>query len=176
MRSWASFAAGLAVLIMSGACATETAGTTTLAATTSSSAPSTTEDNAVQTTTSTTVETSTTTTTTTAPLPTTTLPAFPPERASLEHGADTWVVVLAGSDTPDDPVLAEAILAAEEAGYTTGATDCDDGAPEALGQPDGNSTVSVYLENEADAHAALLAFEARGVSGVVAQVQTFCLD
>ncbi|MDF2731178.1 MAG: hypothetical protein K0T01_2969, partial [Acidimicrobiia bacterium] len=111
-----------------------------------------------------------------APLPTTTLPAFPPERASLEHGADTWVVVLAGSDTPDDPVLADAILAAEEAGYTTGATDCDDGAPEALGQPDGNSTVSVYLENEADAHAALLAFEARGVSGVVAQVQTFCLD
>ena len=85
-------------------------------------------------------------------------------------------MVLAGSATPDDPVLAEAILAAEEAGYTTGATDCDDGAPEALGQPDGTSTVSVYLENEADAHIALLAFEARGVSGVVAEVQTFCLD
>lgn len=175
MRSWASFAAGLAVLMMSGACATETATTTTVGASTSSSTSSTTEVTAVQPTTSTTVETSTTTTTT-APLPTTTLPAFPPERASLEHGADTWVVVLAGSDTPDDPVLADAILAAEEAGYTTGATDCDDGAPEALGQPDGNSTVSVYLENEADAHAALLAFEARGVSGVVAQVQTFCLD
>ncbi|HYJ26007.1 MAG TPA: hypothetical protein VE027_13440 [Acidimicrobiia bacterium] len=160
---------------MSGACATETATTTTVGASTSSSTSSTTEVTAVQPTTSTTVETSTTTTTT-APLPTTTLPAFPPERASLEHGADTWVVVLAGSDTPDDPVLADAILAAEEAGYTTGATDCDDGAPEALGQPDGNSTVSVYLGNEADAHAALLAFEARGVSGVVAQVQTFCLD
>ncbi|MGH8944496.1 MAG: hypothetical protein ACRDWF_16910 [Acidimicrobiia bacterium] len=174
MRSWASFGAGLALLIMSGACATETAGPTTLGPTTSSSTSSTTEGTVVQTTTSTTVETSTTTTT--AQLPTTTLPAFPPERASLEHGADTWVVVLAGSDTPDDPVLAEAILAAEEAGYTTGATDCDDGAPEALGQPDGNSTVSVYLETEADAHAALLAFEARGVSGVVAQVQTFCLD
>ena len=85
-------------------------------------------------------------------------------------------MVLAGSATPDDPVLAEAILAAEQAGYTTGATDCDDGAPEALGQPDGTSTVSVYLESEADAHAALLAFEARGVSGVVAEVQTFCLD
>ena len=175
MRSWASFAAGLAVLMMSGACATETATTTTVGASTSSSTSSTTEVTAVQPTTSTTVETSTTTTTT-APLPTTTLPAFPPERASLAHGADTWVVVLAGSDTPDDPVLADAILAAEEAGYTTGATDCDDGAPEALGQPDGNSTVSVYLENEADANAALLAFEARGVSGVVAQVQTFCLD
>jgi len=173
MRSWASLVAGVAVLIMSGACATETATTTTVGVTTSSSASSTTEDTAVQTTTSTTVETSTTTT---AQLPTTTLPAFPPERTSLEHGADTWVVVLAGSETPDDPVLAEAILAAEEAGYTTGATDCDDGAPEALGQPDGSSTVSVYLENEADARAALLAFEARGVSGVVAQVQTFCLD
>lgn len=37
-------------------------------------------------------------------------------------------------------------------------------------------TVSVYLETEVDAQAALLAFEARGVSGVVAQVQTFCLD
>ncbi|MET0566044.1 MAG: hypothetical protein ABW021_06355 [Acidimicrobiia bacterium] len=119
-----------------------------------------------------------TTTSTTAPAQpsTTALADFPPERESLEHGADTWVVVLAGSATPDDPVLAEAIVAAEEAGYTTGATDCDDGAPEALGQPDGNSTVSVYLENEADARAALLAFEARGISGVVAQVKTFCLD
>ncbi len=178
MRSWALLAVGVALLMMSGACATETATTTTLGATTSSSSSSTTEDTAIQTTTSTTIEisTTTTTTTTTTQLPTTTLPAFPPERESLEHGADTWVVVLAGSGTPDDPVLAEAILAAEEAGYTTGATDCDDGAPEALGQPDGNSTVSVYLENEADALAALLAFEARGVSGVVAQVQTFCLD
>ncbi len=163
---------------MSGACATETATTTTVGATTSSSSP-TTEDTAVQTTTSTVVTTTVppTTTATTAPAqPSTTLPAFPPARQDLEHGGSTWVVVLAGSATPDDPVLAEAILAAEQAGYTTGATDCDDGAPEALGQPDGTSTVSVYLESEADAHAALLAFEARGVSGVVAEVQTFCLD
>jgi len=36
--------------------------------------------------------------------------------------------------------------------------------------------VSVYLETEADARAALVAFKARGVSGVVAQVTTFCLD
>ena len=170
-------AAGIAVLMMSGACATETATTTTVGAATSSSS-ATTEDTAVQTTTSTVVTTTVppTTTATTAPAPSTTLPAFPPARQDLEHGGSTWVVVLAGSATPDDPVLAEAILAAEQAGYTTGATDCDDGAPEALGQPDGTSTVSVYLENEADAHAALLAFEARGVSGVVAQVQTFCLD
>jgi len=177
MRSWAMLAAGIAVLMMSGACATETATTTTVGAATSSSS-ATTEDTAVQTTTSTVVTTTVppTTTATTAPAPSTTLPAFPPARQDLEHGGSTWVVVLAGSATPDDPVLAEAILAAEQAGYTTGATDCDDGAPEALGQPDGTSTVSVYLENEADAHAALLAFEARGVSGVVAEVQTFCLD
>jgi hypothetical protein len=42
--------------------------------------------------------------------------------------------------------------------------------------PEGTKTVSVYLETEADARAALLAFEARGISGVVALVQTFCLD
>jgi hypothetical protein len=119
----------------------------------------------------------TTTATTAPPQPSSTaLPVFPPGRASLEHGADTWVVVLAGSETSDDPVLAEAILAAEEAGYATGPTDCDEGAPEALGQPGENLTVSVYLENEADARAALLAFEARGISGVVAQLRTFCLD
>jgi hypothetical protein len=178
MRSWVLPAAGIAVLIMSGACATETATTTTVGATTSSPS-ATTEGTPVQTTTSTVTTTAPpTTTATTAPAQpsTTALPQFPPARQDLEHGGSTWVVVLAGSATPDDPVLAEAILAAEQAGYTTGATDCDDGAPEALGQPDGTSTVSVYLESEADAHAALLAFEARGVSGVVAEVQTFCLD
>jgi hypothetical protein len=94
----------------------------------------------------------------------------------LEHGSDTWVVVLVGSDDFEDPVLVEAVEAAEDAGYLTGPTDCDIGAAEALGQPEGNLTVSVYLESESDAEAALLAFEARGVTGVVAQVQTFCLD
>ena len=85
------------------------------------------------------------------------------------------MVVLAGSDDFNDPVLDEATQAAEDAGYNTGPTDCDFGAAEALGS-EGTVTVSVYLETEVDAQAALLAFEARGVSGVVAQVQTFCLD
>lgn len=77
----------------------------------------------------------TTTVTTPPPQPSTTaLPVFPPALASLEHGANTWAVVLAGSETPDDPALAEAILAAEEAGFAAGPTDCDEGAPEALGQ------------------------------------------
>lgn len=119
------------------------------------------------------------TTTTAPPGPTTTttdLPGFPPERESLEHGGDAWVVVLAGSDSVNDPALTEAIQAAEDAGYATGPTDCDEGAEAALGMPDGTLTVSVYLETEADAEAALLAFEARGVTGVVALVQTFCLD
>jgi len=122
---------------------------------------------------STTLPPTTTTTSqpgTTAPLP------FPPGRESLEHGGDAWVVVLAGSDDIDDPVLAEAVEAAEDAGYLTGPTDCDFGAAEALGQPAGNLTVSVYLASESDAEAALLAFAARGVTGAVAQVQTFCLD
>ena len=42
--------------------------------------------------------------------------------------------------------------------------------------PDGTLTVSVYFETEADAQQAQLAFEARGFNGVVATVQTFCLD
>lgn len=118
------------------------------------------------------------TTSTTPPEPTTTadLPAFPTERETLEHGADTWAVVLAGSDNVNDPTLEAAIQAAEDAGYVTGPTDCDEGAEAALGMPDGTLTVSVYFDTEADAEAALLAFEARGVNGVVALVQTFCLD
>ena len=118
------------------------------------------------------------TTSTTPPEPTTTgdLPGFPTERETLEHGADTWAVVLAGSDNVNDPTLEAAIQAAEDAGYVTGPTDCDEGAEAALGMPDGTLTVSVYFDTEADAEAALLAFEARGVNGVVALVQTFCLD
>jgi len=117
------------------------------------------------------------TTTTAPPAPTTTdLPAFPPGRETLEHGGDTWALVLAGSDNVNDPALTEATQAAEDAGYITGPTDCDLGAEEALGMPDGTLTVSVYFETEADAQQAQLAFEARGVSGVVATVQTFCLD
>ena len=104
------------------------------------------------------------------------MPAFPPGRETLEHGGDAWALVLAGSDNVNDAVLTEATQAAEDAGYITGPTDCDLGAQEALGMPDGTLTVSVYLETEADAQEALLAFEVRGVSGVVAMVKTFCLD
>jgi hypothetical protein len=88
------------------------------------------------------------------------------------------VVVLAGASEPDAPVLVAAVEAATAAGYTTGPTDCDFGAAEALGISDtGTYTVSVYLSSEADAQAALAAFEATGLTGgVVAQVETFCLD
>ena len=117
------------------------------------------------------------TTTTPEPETTTTLPPFPPARDQLVHGDSTWVVVLAGSEDPEDPVLAEAEQTAAEAGYTTGLTDCDEGAAEALGMPaQGTYTVSVYLETEADAEAAAAAFSARGTEGVVAEVRTFCLD
>lgn len=86
------------------------------------------------------------------------------------------MVVLAASDEPDDPAMTQAKTDAEQAGYRTGVTDCDFGASEAWGPDAGAYTVSVYLRAEQDAHAALAAFEARGVAGVVAEVQTFCLD
>lgn len=87
-------------------------------------------------------------------------------------------MILAGTDDFGDPALEAAQEAAAAAGYSTGPTDCDFGAGEALGRPEDVSTVSVsvYLETEADAQAALLAFEARGVSGVVGTVLTYCLD
>jgi hypothetical protein len=120
----------------------------------------------------------TTAATTTTQAPTTTLPPFPPERESLEHGGETWVVILAASDDFGDPTLDQAVDDADAAGYTTGPTDCDVGVAEAVGLSEGSYvvSVSVYLETEADAEAALVAFEARGVDGTVALVQTFCLD
>jgi hypothetical protein len=123
--------------------------------------------------------TATTTSPTTAPqASTTTLPPFPPAIDSLgEGGTDVWVVVLAGSTEFNAPVLLDAIDAAAAAGYYTGLTDCDVGASTALGMADsGVFTVSVYLSSEADARAAAEAFASRGVLGVVAQVQVFCLD
>jgi hypothetical protein len=170
---------GLALVLVIAACSADVVTETTAS---SSTAPTVTVADTTDTTT--TIATTTSSVTTTLPPTTTTtsqpsttaLPQFPPGRETLEHGSDTWVVVLAGSDDFEDPVLVEAVEAAEDAGYLTGPTDCDIGAAEALGQPEGNLTVSVYLESESDAEAALLAFEARGVTGVVAQVQTFCLD
>ncbi|HEY7703347.1 MAG TPA: hypothetical protein VID03_00785 [Acidimicrobiia bacterium] len=114
--------------------------------------------------------------TTTTPPASTTLPAFPPAREDLSQGDSTWAVVLAGAANPDDPAIQAASQAASAAGYTAGWTDCDEGAAEALGLPGGSITVSVYFESEAHARAAATAFEARGTSGVVAEVRTFCLD
>ncbi|MDQ3543317.1 MAG: hypothetical protein M3431_05570, partial [Actinomycetota bacterium] len=58
-----------------------------------------------------------------------------------------------------------------------GPTDCDVGAAQALGiDSEIVYTVSVYYASEADARTAQAAFAARGQAGVVAQVQTFCLD
>lgn len=120
------------------------------------------------------------TTTSTEPTTTTTVEAlpFPHARENLTHGDDTWVVILAASEVFDDPVLDTAVGDAEAAGYQTGPTDCDFGAAEVLGLPDDRQyyTVSVYLSNQADAEAALDAFEAQGVAGTVGVVQTFCLD
>ncbi len=142
--------------------------TTTTAADTTTFAPSPT---------TTTIATTTTTVTTTTEAPITTLGSFPPERESIQQGETVWAVVLAGAEAFDDPVLEAAVQAASDAGYEfVGPTDCDVGAPEALGLPDSALTVSVYLNSEVDAKAAAAAFMARGVDGVVAELQLFCLD
>jgi hypothetical protein len=88
-----------------------------------------------------------------------------------------WSVVLAGSADFDDPVLAQAIADAGAAGYDVGATDCDEGAAEAIGMAgNGVYTITVYLNSEADARAAAEAFAARDVDATVALVTLFCLD
>ena len=107
------------------------------------------------------------------------LPAFPAESTNLVHGGDIWAAVLAVGSDPQDPALQKAVTDAADAGYFAGPTDCDQGAPEALGV-DGNLpgvfSVSVYFDTEADARAAVDAFEARSIPAVAGVVQTFCLD
>ena len=102
---------------------------------------------------------------------------FPPANTNLTHGGTTWALVLAGSADFEDPALGHAVAVASDAGYTAGPTDCDRGAPEALGiAGEIVYTVSVYYATEADARAAQAAFAERDQPGTVAQVQTFCLD
>jgi hypothetical protein len=102
---------------------------------------------------------------------------FPPANTNLTQGGTTWALVLAGSADFEDPALGHAAAVASDAGYTTGPTDCDIGAAQALGiDSEIVYTVSVHYETEADAQAAQAAFAARDLTGVVAQVQTFCLD
>ena len=103
---------------------------------------------------------------------------FPPARQNLEHGGETWAVILAAAEDFSDPVLGVAVEWAAAAGYTTGVTDCDLGVAEAIGLPSNASvaSVSVYFETEQDAQAALLAFEVREIPGIVATVFTYCLD
>jgi hypothetical protein len=136
--------------------------TTTAATTTTSSEPETT---------TTTVEAATTTTTSVTAV------EFPPGLETFTQGGEVWAVVLAGG-AGDEPEMAAAEAAAEQAGYSTGPTDCDEGAAAALGLPSDQSwvTVSVYLESEADALLAQQAFAAQNVEGTVAQIRTYCLD
>ena len=120
----------------------------------------------------------TSTTTLASPVTTDPQPEFPEDLEDLTHGGETWAVVLAASEGFSDPLLVTAILAAQNAGYLTGPTDCDSGAADLLGLPAENHyyTVSVYFADESDAEAAKSAFAARGVGGTVGIVQTFCLD
>lgn len=146
------------------------ASTSTAVVSTSSTSPSS----------STTSTTGSTTTSTTAPASSTTSAGsgFPPQRAVLEHGGTTWAVVLYGSEDAADPLFDNPLSVLTSVGYTSGITDCDQGAADVLGLPDGYSylTLSVYFETEADARAAVTAFAGRGVDAVAGQVETYCLD
>jgi len=125
----------------------------------------------------TTLSTPTTTTSTTST--TVPLPEFPSERTDLVQGGDTWAVVLAAAPDMGDPEIEAARTAAVTAGFTPGISDCDAGAAAVLGMTEPGVhyyTVSVYLNSEADAEAALAAFVARGTEGAVGLIQTFCLD
>ena len=88
--------------------------------------------------------------------------------------------VAPGTPLDSDQTVKLAVAVAERGGYTTGPTDCDQGAAVAWGaSPDAVDfySVSVYFGSEADARQANEAFKGIGWnSGVVAQVQTFCLD
>ena len=68
--------------------------------------------------------------TTALPLPT----ARKTSSTAARHGSWSWPA----ATHPTTRCWPKRFLAAEDAGYTTGATDCDAGAAEALGQPDGN--------------------------------------
>lgn len=102
---------------------------------------------------------------------------FPAVNTNVTQGGTTWAVVLAASADFEDPNLWAAANAASEAGYSSGPTDCDVGAADAFGVTgEIVYTVSVYYRAEADARNAQAAFAATGIDGVVAQVQTYCLD
>ena len=102
---------------------------------------------------------------------------FPPVNTAISQGGTTWAVVLAGSADFEDPALLVAMNVASDVGYSTGPTDCDVGAAQALGiDSEIVYTVSVYYATEADARTAQAAFAVRGQAGVVAEVETFCLD
>lgn len=102
---------------------------------------------------------------------------FPPTNTNVTQGGTTWAVVLAASADFEDPALLAAANAASDAGYSSGPTDCDVGAAEAFGVTgEIVYTVSVYYASEADARSAQGAFAATGIDGVVARVQTYCLD
>lgn len=162
----------LPVVLLVAACGGAAAGGTA-----TTTAPSTTTTSiTTSTTTSAPTTTTTTPTTSTASTTTTTLPSFPPDTEELTHGGTVWAVILAGADELDDPVLEGAVEVAADAGYTAYPTDCDVGAPEALGLDDSAATVSVYFATEAAAEEARAAFEARGIGVTVAEVQTYCLD
>ena len=101
------------------------------------------------------------------------------ENRNITHGGKTWALVLAAGPDFDSAAVTQATRQANRVGYWPGVGGCDAGAAQALGVtgPEAQTVVDIYFETEADAQRASDAFAARGENkGVVAEVETYCLD
>lgn len=112
---------------------------------------------------------------------TTSLPVFPSQKESFEHGGEAWAVYLAIADEFDDPSLSRAVSLAEEHGYwaATGDLGCDAGGAEATGvEPSGTwVAVGVYFDSEGKAMGFVNALVARGHPVVgFGPIRSYCLD
>ncbi len=100
-------------------------------------------------------------------------PALADTNTPLEPGSPLWALVLAGASEPRDPLLDGAVAEAARLGYMATSTNCDEGAPEALGMAPGGYTVSIYF---ADRAAAELLQATEATDAVIAEVNLRCPD
>jgi len=103
---------------------------------------------------------------------------FPRTNTNVTQGGTTWGRRARGvGRLRGPPALWNAVNAASDAGYTAGPTDRDVGAAAAFGVTgEIIYTVSVYYGSQIDAQSAQAGFDAAGIDGAVAEVQTYCLD
>lgn len=95
--------------------------------------------------------------------------------ALVVEGQTGWALVLAGAQQPFDALLEETVNIAANKGYETTATNCDQGAAEALQMdPDTTYTVSIHTDSKEKATTLLDEFSGIGIEGVVTRVTTGC--